>query len=136
LSLHIKGIIALMEGDMWLKAVACIICWYDRANRTHRTIMINHQRRRLINAFFTFVTQRLTNCSTYLHMIRMSTVRVFLIFTMGEVLCFDGRIIMEMQRNREHCHQTSNWCRWQEFRRRRAQMQLHCTQGTKTCHEE
>jgi hypothetical protein len=26
LSLHIKGIIALMEGDMWLKAVACIIC--------------------------------------------------------------------------------------------------------------
>jgi hypothetical protein len=25
---------------------------------------------------------------------------------MGEVLCFDGRIIMEMQRNRKHCHQT------------------------------
>jgi hypothetical protein len=52
LSLRIKGIIALMEGDMWLKAVACIICWYHhRANRTHLTIIINNQRRRLINAF-------------------------------------------------------------------------------------
>lgn len=36
------------------------------------------------------------------------------------------KIIMEMLRNREHCHQTSNWCRWQQaFWRRRAQMQLH-----------